>query len=1225
MEVGRTERALESMTDEGLFEKLAAAVLRDAAPIYRSLAHPGVNADGKTIKSRVDGITFVPEAKPPHMVIVHHTTTAQRDLGDKWLHDPSTVTSSGSRRASPPGDLIKAAAVAAEHRRIQPGVTTTLVLTTNREPDETTIRAVHAAAAQAEIKVDLWSRSRLAHFLDHNPQGQWLRRQYLGDPPERVSIALMHELSTRSIAAFNTSESPRFWIERALDQTLASYRHLGATFLVAPSGVGKSTACFKLLAAHVAAGGAGLILPDAAIAGAVALDSAIEDTLRELEPSLARGSGSDALALSTPENPLLLIVEDINRSGQAATLAEKILGWHRRGGDADTVQRAYRLICPIWPDVLGILQDRARTIVMERAIFAGPFEPEEGCRAVQRRAREAHMTLSNIDAASISEALGHDPLLIGLHDPAKPIGSASVIGAFVESCIFKFAAVRGRPAAKYRIAIRNYAAAALRHRGLNPQWSVLEQWPDVSDSERELVGEIAQAGEVLQLVGSSVCQRMGYRHDRVRDWLLIDAAADLLQRDLLQDEIIKEPFFAEVIAGVVASGSPTDTFLSKMRAQCPLALFHALKLLPANSPMRGKVEWEIDRWLSDPESASPSNLHLRSEALSALAQTDGAEVARLAQKIDDRSGFGWVARLRNGDTMGAVELCYRAGPSVTAAWRDDHLEHAKQKFGSDFSCSIDQLLRQPSLATRTRVGLLRLAGHMADQSLGQGILTCWKNDAVRNAHLSDYLWACARCAGNDPEALLEPVCDTWAALPLNADDNKRSPRAEVASNYLRPAFRGQVPRSAIPYFIKRAEQEDLRWPIILSLEEADDPVAISFIVKESAAIRRENEGTTSFSHFTSTLTWNWRRRYEDGWAEPMSAPTRAVLLTLWADPQTEKHVRQQAFRLWSATRTDADLPILRGPSLPQDIRDEILRQRLERADRTAVPALLEKLSERGELLYWWLEHVKYIWSDDLLPILENELAARAASIEPKWHYGRHIDDALSDLLMRALPNDAEKLLVKHWSALRHINFFIHAALYVGTPVLRQLAHDAITESADSKMMLEHICMHFGIKVGGRRGITRPAQIASLSPYLIHLSRHDVMELWHSCNEHGWYDLRRSLLDPYLRRIVDLEYEDELATFSALDKMVNDHVLRFILWLEDYSKAGVSHAAQIAVISKWLGERKTISAMKLAGEALKQIGRRSDLALLDLPVDGADAELQTIRANITFAVQRRTLE
>lgn len=55
----QTAGKLAAMTDQGAFERLATAILREANPVYRLLTHQGVNARGKTVKSPLDGILFI--------------------------------------------------------------------------------------------------------------------------------------------------------------------------------------------------------------------------------------------------------------------------------------------------------------------------------------------------------------------------------------------------------------------------------------------------------------------------------------------------------------------------------------------------------------------------------------------------------------------------------------------------------------------------------------------------------------------------------------------------------------------------------------------------------------------------------------------------------------------------------------------------------------------------------------------------------------------------------------------------------------------------------------------------------------------------------------------------------------------------------------------------------------------------------------------------------------
>lgn len=80
-----TSKALASITDESLFELLATAVLRESDPIYTGLIHTGINFEGRTVKSPLDGICFVEEDNTKHLVTAHHTITSAKSLKKKMV------------------------------------------------------------------------------------------------------------------------------------------------------------------------------------------------------------------------------------------------------------------------------------------------------------------------------------------------------------------------------------------------------------------------------------------------------------------------------------------------------------------------------------------------------------------------------------------------------------------------------------------------------------------------------------------------------------------------------------------------------------------------------------------------------------------------------------------------------------------------------------------------------------------------------------------------------------------------------------------------------------------------------------------------------------------------------------------------------------------------------------------------------------------------------------
>ena len=119
----------------------------------------------------------------------------------------------------------------AEKRKEVPDLRATLVLTTNQEPSEATISEVETAGRAHDIEIALWSRSRLAHFLDNGGAGHWIRHEFLQIEQELLSPELLHELSLKSLEVNHPPDDAEAWIPRALDTTLASNLRRDVTFV----------------------------------------------------------------------------------------------------------------------------------------------------------------------------------------------------------------------------------------------------------------------------------------------------------------------------------------------------------------------------------------------------------------------------------------------------------------------------------------------------------------------------------------------------------------------------------------------------------------------------------------------------------------------------------------------------------------------------------------------------------------------------------------------------------------------------------------------------------------------------------------------------------------------------------------------------------------------------------------------------------------------------------
>jgi len=1224
MNARNTDRVLADITDEGLFECLAMAILREANPNYRSFVHTGVNAAGKTVKSPVDGICCLTKDNPPHLFVAHHTTTGREDLEKKWLYDPEKVKPrKQSRAVVSTGDLIKTAEIVSNQRLQLPNLLATLVLTTNQEPSEDLVRAVTKRGYDFDIEIDIWSRSRLSHFLDNTPVGQWLRHSYLNIDQELLSAELFHDLSLKSLKVHSLPDDPSAWVSRELDNVLRSQNHKYITFLIGSSGLGKSVACYRKLFEHVDSGGLGLVLSHEVIASAISLEQAVVFSLHQLHPQLS--SNILPLAFGSSSHPLLFIVEDINRSGQARKLAEKLEGWSRISAKGeDGILPCWQIVCPMWPEILTSLGDQERKQIEKFSIFLSGFTVKEGGDAVIKRSGLQGFELSLLNAEGISRALGNDPLLIALNDEFTEPNPSKVIEQFVERSLSRTAMQRREyPATEYRRALRELSKWMLENRKIEVRCQELNA-SILQIGHINLLNHLAYDGEVVRLTGASDGQQISFRHDRVRDWILADSISNLDQQGLLTDQVLGEPYFAEIVGAVLAWREPTYNFQQRIRTLNPLAFFYAFKLIGRSYALsRESVIVAINDWFDDPNTHKEEYNTLRWEALAMLADTDSVEVISITQKFHDKTINSALARLRNGDVSGGIELCIRVEPGVNALWRDLRIQHAVTYYGDQLISKLNDVLKKNELSNADRVGALRLAGHFGDSRLVVAIESCWLNDNEHVKHLDDYLWAIAECCTADQVQFLDCVCDAWASLSNEPKkEGLPSPRDDLAAHNIRWAFQKNLPIDAIQYFINRASRDDLRWQITFMLHGLDHPDAILFVVQEIASMRRKFDGENLFSPFAMTAKETWCRNQEDG--HPMSSDSRKHLLALWQNNDNDKFLRFSAFELWNATKCPDDLDILQRIEPTDVLAADVLRARLIRKDFTAIYAMKERVAD-DDLGSWW-QYGRYIWSDELTAALDNFFARRATNADKAWGTCINSDWITHEMIFHLPIADAETLLLGHWSHLKFSPKFIQTALCISSHKLRDAVNDAIADCPNPEELFEYFSFTFEKNVDGRPVLNSQNQVLGLMPYLKYFSAHDVLALWQICNARSFYSIR----ERYLDKLLDKEYQQYVWSkeqiYLQLDEMVEKKY--GIHWLthriDDWLNIDISWSNILETMTDWLNSRRSLVAFKFVAAAIAHRGGRSDLEILTRYNDIYLNDFEEIFKNTQFSVFRRSL-
>ncbi|MBU0557577.1 MAG: hypothetical protein KKD64_05220 [Alphaproteobacteria bacterium] len=1205
----RTIRALAEMTDEGRFEQMALAILHHAEPLCACLSQQGVNASGKTRASPVDNIGFVRGATPPHLVAIHHTTAIERDLRAKWMTEPSDV------RSIRIGDIAKTAKIVAEERDRKPELAATLFLTTNREPDEKLVRDAVSLGAQFGITIDIWSRVRLARVLDLDRIGQSIRRTFLGIEQELLSPDLLSDLSRMSLGALAPPELSVSWIARDVDRQFLQSRR-PVSFVIGESGSGKTVACLRAMTHWITAGGFALILSEDIIDTATSLSGAVLTGLRRLHPELADTPG--ALSLATATQPLLLVIEDINHSANPGRAIEKVARW---AGDPVSDERrgvpAWRILCPVWPRFLNGLSEQSRRLVEPLLVQPKPFTEHDGIAALEVKAQMIGYPISTMAAYALSTALAHDPLLIGLHDLGTTSTADTVIADFVERSLLRCENRTGTPASELRVALVEMAKHMLQRRLLSPTWSDVSSWPSLH-AQVDALRQLFAHGEIIRLEGSTARQKVGFRHDRVRDHLLVAAAAALHDAAALADDMITDPFLAEIFGSLLLDRLGERALVERVCAGSPLAIFHALKRAHHGTENRSTLTAIAAQWLAAVENRGRDKSALRAEMTVVLMDAEGPDIITLAKSFPDSTPHSRMARLRNGEIEAGVEDCLQRQFYNRAQWRERQIEHAKFTHATTLSDALSARLREPKIDGDVRAALLNLAGSMADPRLLPAISASWESDEARIDRLDDYLWAFAYCCTSEnAEAVLRPICAAWGALPQERNGGMPSPRDDLADSGIRWSFERRPPGPAIDYLVKRGEQGDLEWQIYYLLHGVDHPAAVRFSIRAMAKARAKSEQWYYVNFRNGSDHW---QRYADEFGIHMSAENRAWLREHWQNGSGDSHERIAAFDLWVSSWGDDDLGHMRAHQDDELLSDRILRRRLERGDADAIPLLLPKL--QGEQQRYWWQFTRTVWSDDLTDALRDAFEQRAAQIAQSTDLRSDIDHALFEALIRLPLATAEALLQEYWESVSTSPELVQAALYLATPPLLQRAATAIAASPNPTEIFKFLTMHFGVKQRGHPGLTRPEQIVGLAPYFDFIEEKDLDWLAEGCNAVGWFNLRRRLFDPKIPNSSECWTEARLP--GLFDRLAEEK--RFAsLDIERVLETGLSWPAVAAALKNWIKERPHEDALCLAAEILEDNARRADLDILRAWPGKMTDKGQALIANTESIVRHRTVD
>jgi hypothetical protein len=761
---------------------------------------------------------------------------------------------------------------------------------------------------------------------------------------------------------------------------------------------------------------------------------------------------------------------------------------------------------------------------------------------------------------------------------------------------------------------------------LEPNWNQALEWFKNENDIIKRLRKLFRQKTILCLDEHS--ERIKFRHDRIRDYVLAHSICSLMQNNKLDNIILEEPYYAELIGLALVIVDLEYKWIKSVKDANPQALFYALKLFSnPSTDWQNEICSAINGWL-DEYSVSNCLPSLRNEIELVLSDTDSSLVDEICDRLKHKSWYILEAKFRNGDVSAGAYYCYRIEPSTTSHRRDLLIEHVYTKYGREIVAKLVELLEQEDTSIDLKRGALNLCGYFATSDLIPAIGKCWHNCEYDPDILSSAIWAAARCLYTKPEETLDPMFDYWNTLSNEKNKYGSSDVINVAYDGLRFAFKHHQPQDKIIfYFIEKTKLEKLHWPLTIILQEIDHPSALEFIVRKAAKLDKKSNGNAIW---LLNLQQSWNPQLNYNYDRILCDASRQRLLDLWTNENESTYVRKWAMKIWTESANTEHLEILRKISYDSPLYDIALKKRMVLNDPTVEDEVAKKLGSAKYPDYWW-QFCHHCWGPKLKKTVETYFKQRFdntnntgkdKSKSPDW--------AVSKLLMRIPIAEAEAQIGKYWEQIQHIAGYFQAALYVGTEKCRKLVSQTVENSSEPEKLFEYVHSNFGFRIIDLQDLITQNHLNSLVPYLDYLSDMTIWDMWIWCNKRSFFEWRRSYLDKRLsKKWQKRECFTDEASFEKLDKFAEEIKKRHIwvdLWLECFKKRNDEADRPIKLLREWLSKRQTLEAFKVAANILCVGGSRSDLSILNISIPETDQEeIKLVRESANYQVRRRTLK
>jgi hypothetical protein len=1234
-----TAIALEKM-DGAAFERLCGPVLRKMIPELANLIPSGINAAGQTIKSLSDGFCFI---GGKHLATAHITTNGS-DLTTKWLYD-------GDARTMTKGDLIKGINQAEEIYADNSDYRFSIYLVSNRRVDDDLHLKIHQRNTDSFIDVRIIEQRDLVFFLDHEAEGQYLRKHFLGIDADRISLSLLGDIAKTNLLDYGQenylkdSHLVNVSGQRKVEERITASKTT-VNLLTGDSGFGKSAMCFSMMRAVLESGGVALRVKPAAIEKARSLEDAIQQQLISDYPQIY----THPTDIQNLFRNALIVVDDINKFYNTPAILDKIISWNKeKKAEENTI------LCPVWPRNLDALDNKAKKTHDYTVVSLGRLSFYDCKSIIQQRINNGFLNLTEQQIHSLIVDTGLDPLLLdfslellsdtNIYSESIP---SEAIKSFVSDKVKQIHNLYQSPVQLVNQSLAILGEEMLKNRKLDPHLRDIEKWLGRGSEEYKIVTMLAAQRQLFSFDDEGKCF---FRHDRVRDYLLSLAASGLFNDFVANIDVLTDPYYAEIIGTALATTSMQKDMMESLIQSNPLAVYISLKYLQnePSEPRRAIVIQVIEAW-SAKIAINGVPKAITNAIANALIGFDIKEIGRVTKGFPDSAELQ-LAKFRNGIWLSGIKFFSFIRyfyPEAPTYWWNTILAHVKSKY-------LDETIKGLRLNLPDRFTALgiehayTLAGFLKEPQLLEVLAVSWKKYSNPQYYVS-YLWSTLNSFTKNDRQIVEDVLSYWSTIPEEVKQRriKDELTARAMDNQIK-FLDWDFSEEQLALLIELSRNTALHEILALLFAKIDHPSA--FVVVLDIEMRRDE-------------SYLWYEDWDERWDRSktrrrLSESSLNYLQQEFFNPTAHAIRRYLAWRYWTGN-AEPDIVLKKLQKIVDEndclFNDSVL-WRVKHHDQTATDAAKYCIARKP----WLVKVLADIWNEEVKIFFT------------EW-FNQRIHEKNTEVLEHGLEllalldnEDACQLLINQWEQIKWHPRAIETALFLSTPATKSVADqeirrlgfepsqpmpdfyygnmrglyfsegDGLSEEQKANLLLlaeqfKYLYMHYGAKYKNKGERLTREKLETLLPYLPILDSFSIYQFAIDSLRIGAPDLCYEkfypLIDNNHRKKIRLTTEDlKWDVIQKYRELEKDNKVYIDYWIEEVEKLGVTNEMLAEALQSFSEKYHNTNAFFIIALILEDLGTRKDIAIMDRFLLDSQEERRKVeywKANAVFLIKRRSL-